>query len=136
MVSGCGAPAKGPVRDAGMRLWMDEEWVAPPRWQRDAGGPDQNRTDDLLIANETLSQLSYGPTRRDETAGNMRTGPAAVKNNRADSGRDKATEAALFQSLRLDPRRLRRLSGGAVSRPWRGWIFAPYWGRARTRRPL
>ena len=27
------------------------------------GGPDQNRTDDLLIANETLYQLSYGPTR-------------------------------------------------------------------------
>jgi hypothetical protein len=25
------------------------------------GGPDQNRTDDLLIANEALSQLSYGP---------------------------------------------------------------------------
>src|SRR5690606_9510795 len=27
------------------------------------GGPDQDRTDDLLIANEALSQLSYGPTR-------------------------------------------------------------------------
>ncbi len=25
------------------------------------GGPDQDRTDDLLIANEALSQLSYGP---------------------------------------------------------------------------
>ncbi len=27
------------------------------------GGPDQDRTDDLLIANEALSQLSYGPLR-------------------------------------------------------------------------
>ena len=26
------------------------------------GGPEQNRTVDLLIANEALSQLSYGPT--------------------------------------------------------------------------
>ena len=34
-------------------------------WAGEIGGPDQNRTDDLLIANETLSQLSYGPTRRE-----------------------------------------------------------------------
>ena len=26
------------------------------------GGGDQDRTDDLLIANQTLSQLSYTPT--------------------------------------------------------------------------
>ena len=26
------------------------------------GGPDQDRTDDLLNANQALSQLSYGPT--------------------------------------------------------------------------
>ena len=38
-----------------------------PSWggTGEIGGPDQNRTDDLLIANETLSQLSYGPTRRE-----------------------------------------------------------------------
>ena len=27
----------------------------------DAGGPDRVRTDDLLDANQALSQLSYGP---------------------------------------------------------------------------
>ncbi len=26
-----------------------------------SGGPDQDRTDDLLNANQALSQLSYGP---------------------------------------------------------------------------
>ena len=26
------------------------------------GGADRDRTDDLLIANQTLSQLSYSPT--------------------------------------------------------------------------
>ena len=26
-----------------------------------AGGPDRDRTDDLLDANQALSQLSYGP---------------------------------------------------------------------------
>jgi hypothetical protein len=52
------------------------------------GGPDQNRTDDLLIANETLSQLSYGPTRREvravpepgaERGGIWLPGPGPVK---------------------------------------------------------
>lgn len=38
------------------------------------GGPDQNRTDDLLIANEALSQLSYGPTRWDSGARPERAG--------------------------------------------------------------
>src|SRR6185295_11813402 len=37
--------------------------------RKEIGGPDQNRTDDLLIANETLSQLSYGPTRGRSGAG-------------------------------------------------------------------
>ena len=36
------------------------------RWPNSSfGGPEQNRTVDLLIANEALSQLSYGPTRWD-----------------------------------------------------------------------
>jgi hypothetical protein len=29
------------------------------------GGADQDRTDDLLVANEALSQLSYSPTKCD-----------------------------------------------------------------------
>src|SRR5690606_6084401 len=29
--------------------------------QHQTGGPDQDRTDDLLNANQALSQLSYGP---------------------------------------------------------------------------
>ena len=32
-----------------------------PRWPRWVGGPDRVRTDDLLDANQALSQLSYGP---------------------------------------------------------------------------
>jgi hypothetical protein len=31
------------------------------RWLKN-GGAEEDRTPDLLIANETLSQLSYGPT--------------------------------------------------------------------------
>src|SRR6185436_2211064 len=30
--------------------------------RREIGGAEEDRTPDLLIANETLSQLSYGPT--------------------------------------------------------------------------
>ena len=35
--------------------------------QRRAGGASRDRTADLLIANEALSQLSYGPYRPDGT---------------------------------------------------------------------
>jgi hypothetical protein len=34
----------------------------PKKFQKKNGGPDQDRTDDLLNANQALSQLSYGPT--------------------------------------------------------------------------
>jgi hypothetical protein len=30
---------------------------------RETGGPDRDQTDDLLIANEALYQLSYGPVK-------------------------------------------------------------------------
>ena len=33
-----------------------------PVTDRKIGGAEEDRTPDLLIANETLSQLSYGPT--------------------------------------------------------------------------
>src|SRR5688572_8030033 len=50
------------------RLWI---WTASSPWKRsdyavrsEDGGAEEDRTPDLLIANETLSQLSYGPTVR------------------------------------------------------------------------
>ena len=42
------------------------------------GGAEGDRTPDLLIANEALSQLSYGPRSR-ETGATMLADPIAVK---------------------------------------------------------
>jgi hypothetical protein len=42
------------------------------------GGAEGNRTPDLLIANEALSQLSYGPA-FSESGGIMGVGEAPVK---------------------------------------------------------
>ena len=36
------------------------------------GGANRDRTDDLLVANQTLSQLSYGPSWRSELVGLVR----------------------------------------------------------------
>jgi hypothetical protein len=46
--------------------WADEP-PCPPKLlfllgMGEVGGPEEDRTPDLLIANEALSQLSYGPT--------------------------------------------------------------------------
>jgi hypothetical protein len=35
-----------------------------------AGGARRNRTDDLLLAKQALSQLSYGPALRHQRSGN------------------------------------------------------------------
>ena len=48
------------------------------RRERD-GGADRDRTDDLLIPNEALSQLSYGPTRPVERRAIMRLASPTVK---------------------------------------------------------
>ena len=44
--------------------------------RRGIGGAERDRTVDLLIANEALSQLSYGPGRPNEWRGIMSAGPA------------------------------------------------------------
>ena len=80
--------------------------------EEEVGGPDQNRTDDLLIANETLSQLSYGPTPVG-TGGNMRMGAGAVKDNRRE-------EAPLFQAVSGGRAGGARRWPGLASRPWHG----------------
>jgi hypothetical protein len=33
-------------------------------YRREFGGASRDRTDDLIVANDALSQLSYSPTRR------------------------------------------------------------------------
>ena len=39
------------------------EWLKKTRKPAiNSGGADRDRTDDLVIANDALSQLSYGPT--------------------------------------------------------------------------
>ena len=50
------------------------------------GGAEGNRTPDLLIANEALSQLSYGPT--GSGAGLLGEPPAAVKRGGSGAGRN------------------------------------------------
>jgi hypothetical protein len=66
-----------------------EEWQAPSlihcggwlvRRGREAaatGGAEGGRTPDLLIANEALSQLSYGPAKCNRTVGGCECGPLA-----------------------------------------------------------
>src|SRR4051812_26980970 len=70
------SPTASAVPSAGCRGRIQEDQGAVG----EIGGPDQNRTDDLLIANETLSQLSYGPTLRE-----IPRQPAAAR-NRAEYG--------------------------------------------------
>jgi hypothetical protein len=33
----------------------------PDHWHQETGGAERDRTDDLLLAKQALSQLSYGP---------------------------------------------------------------------------
>jgi hypothetical protein len=42
------------------------------------GGPERDRTADLLIANEALSQLSYGPSRPSGTEAPRPLGSNAI----------------------------------------------------------
>jgi hypothetical protein len=46
--------------------------------ERKIGGADRDRTDDLLIANEALSQLSYSPTEGARIVAPGPVGPARV----------------------------------------------------------
>src|SRR5688572_23920243 len=84
------------------------------------GGPDQNRTDDLLIANEALSQLSYGPTpvgngrEYEEAAPPCQGYPSRV---RARVNRDKART---FKLLGAEAAGGGKPAGSLASRPWRG----------------
>ncbi len=42
---------------------MERDWkIRGCKWLKD-GGPDRDRTGDLIVANDALSQLSYRPTR-------------------------------------------------------------------------
>jgi hypothetical protein len=81
--------------------------------QEKIGGPDQNRTDDLLIANETLSQLSYGPT----PVGNGREYEEAASPCQGQPGPDKART---FNLLAVGPVGAGDPAGSLASRPWRG----------------
>ena len=49
-------PFREPTKNAGVRRRLEEFHF---------GGAGRDRTDDLLIANEALSQLSYSPTKGD-----------------------------------------------------------------------
>src|SRR5689334_6576295 len=84
------------------------------------GGPDQNRTDDLLIANETLSQLSYGPIRRSN--GREYEEAASPCQGKADRPREacRRQKPRSFNLLGGVPAGLRRLAPSLASRPWRG----------------
>ena len=51
------------------------------------GGPDRVRTDDLLDANQALSQLSYGPMRTRLHKIQRRLGPRSVFESRIGANR-------------------------------------------------
>src|SRR6478609_7488925 len=79
--AGCGRQQASMV---GFCLWRVA--CQPGREAAKTGGAEGGRTPDLLIANEALSQLSYGPRSR-ETGATMLTGSLAVKHGlRRDPG--------------------------------------------------
>ncbi len=63
------------------------------------GGAREDRTPDLVIANDALSQLSYGPnvSRPDRDCGLQRTGPGRAPKRRTP---DPATTPRDVQSLK------------------------------------
>ena len=52
-----------PVRGTSQNLFFNEELHPQhrPNWLGQAGGAERDRTDDLLLAKQALSQLSYSP---------------------------------------------------------------------------
>jgi hypothetical protein len=41
---------------------LDQAEQVARKWRSDFGGASRDRTDDLIVANDALSQLSYSPT--------------------------------------------------------------------------
>ena len=78
------------------------------------GGAEGDRTPDLLIANEALSQLSYGPRSR-ETGATMLTGSLAVKHGlRRDPGQGGLAPSPAAVNLR--PHSPARMLPGPIGR--------------------
>ena len=93
----------------------------PSRLTREeVGGPEQNRTVDLLIANEALSQLSYGPTlvgngrEYEERAAPCQGYPGRVRR------RGEREKARTFNLLAAGAAGAGKPAGSLASRPWRG----------------
>ena len=63
LISGSGADS---LRAPNVLVWLAEPW----RLSAKAGGARRDRTDDLLLAKQALSQLSYGPALRHQRSGN------------------------------------------------------------------
>jgi YggT family protein len=106
------------------------------------GGAEGDRTPDLLIANEALSQLSYGPNRQriraaatDFGNGHLGLGPGQVNPEKSTPIRQPG-EGHRFgvDTIQTDGARADRPGlGGAMSR-WRDVEAARYWGDAAARR--
>src|SRR5262249_15178250 len=58
--------AKALVSNSGSKFGLPTEAAGPAK----VGGARRNRTDDLLLAKQALSQLSYGPALRHQRSGN------------------------------------------------------------------
>jgi hypothetical protein len=58
--------AKALVSNSGPKFGLPTEAAPPAK----VGGARRNRTDDLLLAKQALSQLSYGPALRHQRSGN------------------------------------------------------------------
>src|SRR5262249_15373854 len=58
--------AKALVSNSGSKFGLPTEAARPAK----VGGARRNRTDDLLLAKQALSQLSYGPALRHQRSGN------------------------------------------------------------------
>src|SRR5262245_44305581 len=58
--------AKALVSNSGSKFGLPTEAARPAK----VGGARRNRTDDLLLAKQALSQLSYGPALRHQRNGN------------------------------------------------------------------
>jgi hypothetical protein len=79
-----GRPSRGCV---GLPLlwggWLGGGWLASRGREAATGGAEGGRTPDLLIANEALSQLSYGPAKCNRAAGGCECGPFTAQGRRS-----------------------------------------------------
>jgi hypothetical protein len=74
-----------------------------PDWWSQTGGARRDRTDDLLLAKQALSQLSYGPVQAAGTRGQAWMRRPKVENSRNSWAPPRGPDILLSMSEVSDP---------------------------------